>query len=225
MPSAPLRSTVLRTQLFISWLTRRSPIPARTAAVVSNQPRTTLERLHARVTQTYNPDLTAFMDRSVIVATISSNGILPKIAASIAHQILEHNGSIDAHITGLRVSRVVPFTSDDRFWAVLEWRTGNDIDVLALFQIENDDDSNSVLNCLMHHGYGGRRTASSGRVWSRTSISWTVASVGNLKSLFGAARHLLGILEIPVSDCFTLYFENEQQNHSEEESEPDPCPY
>jgi len=106
---------------------------------------------------------------------------------------------------------------DDRFWAVFEWRTGIDTDVLAIFQIDNADESNSEPNWLMHHHYDGRCTATSGRPWGCTSISWTVTSLGNLKSLFGAARHILGILEIPAGDSFTLYGEIESRIRSEEE--------
>jgi len=209
--------TVQGPHVFMILLIWRSRVPDHSPAVASNQPRTTLERLHARVAQTYEPDLAAGMDLSAVVAKISSSGIPPTLAVPIAHQILPLHLSSSAQITGLRVSKVVPFTRDDRFWAVFEWRVGIDIDLLAIFQIDNADESNSAPNWLMHHRYGGRSMATSGSRWASTSISWTVTSLGNLKSLFGAARHILGILEIPTGDSLTLYCEIEPCIRSEEE--------
>jgi len=160
------------------------------------------------------------MDHPAIVAKISSNGIPPTIAVPIAHHILRLHLSSSANITGLRVSKVVSFTREDRFWAMFEWRMGIDIDVLAIFQIDNADNSISAPNWLMHHRYGGRCAATSGTSWVSTSVSWIVTSLGNLKSLFGAARHILGILELPAEDSFILYSEIERRIHSEEEYTP-----
>ena len=121
---------------------------------------------------------------------------------------------------GLRVSKVFPLTSEDHFWAVLEWMVGMDTDVLAIFQIDNVEDSATSPNWLMHQGYGRGCTTTSSTPWATTAISWAVTNLGYLKSLFGAARHLLGLLEIPARDCLTLCTEHEPRNQSEEESKP-----
>lgn len=197
----------------MSHLISRSPPHASAPTVASNPPRMILERLHARVAQTYRPDFDACIDQSAIVAISSSNGIAPAASLSIAQQLLQCYASSKANMTGLRVSRVYSLTNDNRFWAVLEWRIGIDTDVLAIFQIDNTDNSNSASNWLMHHGQGRNIKGTLGRRWVTTSVSWSVTSFGYLKSLFGAARHILGILELPAPDCLSLY---EPQNCSEE---------
>jgi hypothetical protein len=96
----------------------------------------------------------------------------------------------------------------------LEWRDANNTDVLVLLRI--DENHEAANNRLMHHGYGGRNDENGGRSWEQTSISWTVSSFENLKALFGAARHLLGLLEVPVADALTLYCETSPSNYSRE---------
>jgi hypothetical protein len=211
--SAVHRLTVRRTHKFMSHLISRSPTLASAPTVASNPPRMILERLHARVAQTYRPDFDAYIDQSAIVAISSSNGIAPGVSLSMAQQILQCYASSDADITGLRVSRVYSFTDNNRFWAVLEWRIGIDTDVLAIFQIDNTDDSDSASNWLMHHGQGRNIKGTFDRRWVSTSVSWSVTSFGYLKSLFGAARHILGILELPARDSLTQY---DPQSCSEE---------
>lgn len=123
-------------------------------------------------------------------------------------------------MTGLRVSSVAPLTSEDHFWTVFEWMVGMDTDVLAIFQIDNVDGAATAPNWLMHQGYRRGCTAASGTRWATTLISWTVTNLGYLKSLFGAARHILGILEIPARDSVVLISELEPGNWAEEESTP-----
>ena len=107
------------------------------------------------------------------------------------------------------------FTRNDCFWAVLEWTEDDHTDGLGIFHID-DDDPDSEINGLMHYGHRGKAHGKSDRCWVNTSISWTVTSLGQLKSLFGAARHILGILELPLQDSFTLYCETDVPICSEE---------
>ena len=160
------------------------------------------------------------MDHSSITATITENGVPQTLAVTIAHEILRFHGPNNSPMTGLRVSSVAPLTSEDHFWAVFEWMVGIDTDVLAIFQIDNVDGSTTAPNWLMHQGYRRGCTATSGTRWTTTLISWTVTNLGYLKSLFGAARHILGILEIPSRDSVTLIGELEPGNRAEEESPP-----
>ena len=184
----------------------------------SAQPLMILQRLHCRVSQTYNPDSNdCNLDRSAIAALISSSGISPAVSLSIAQQLLTSRSSMNVNITGLRVSIMHPFTRDDYFWAVLEWTEDGHTDGLGIFQIDIEDDSDSGINGLMHYGYREKNHSTSGRRWVNTSISWTVTSLGQLKSLFGAARHILGILELPLTDSIILYCETEEPISSEDE--------
>jgi hypothetical protein len=176
-----------------------------------------LQRLHCRVSQTYNPDPNGGnLDRSVIASLISSTGISSAVSLSIAQQLSTSRSSMNANITGLRVSIMHPFARDDCFWAVLEWTEDGHIDGLGIFQVDIEDDSDSGINGLIHHGYR-EKAHSSGRSWVNTLISWTVTSLGQLKSLFGAARHILGILELPFTDSIILYCETEEPIASEDE--------
>lgn len=96
---------------------------------------------------------------------------------------------------------------------ILEWIDANDTDVLVLLRMEENDKAAS--NRLMHHGYGGRND-NGRRSWAQTSIAWTVSTFENLKALFGAARHLLGLFELPVADALTLYCKTSPRNSSRE---------
>jgi hypothetical protein len=114
---------------------------------------------------------------------------------------------------------VHPLDPDDFFWVVLEWREGESTDVLAIFHIEDEDDSD-LCNSLLHYGFGGKSDESSARSWIRTSISWTVTGLGYLKTLFGAAQHILGILDMPVTDAMALYCESTPHDSSDERYPP-----
>ena len=108
-----------------------------------------------------------------------------------------------------------PFAREDCFWVVLEWREDKNNDVLAIFQI-NDENDPDLCNVLMHYGFGGETNENTERSWIRTAISWTVTGLGYLKTLFGAAQHTLGILELSVADALTLYSENPPSDNSDE---------
>ena len=176
----------------------------------------TLEYLHRRVSQIYNSDSEVYEDRLSIAAVLSSSGISPSVSLAIAQQLLPSGSSGKVFITGLRVSIVHPFTRNDCLWAVLEWREDNQTDVIGIFQVEVGEDADPGINGLVHYGYRGRNDRSSRRSWINTSIVWTVTSFGHLKWLFGAARHILGILELSVNDSFTLCCETEERMCSEE---------
>lgn len=175
-----------------------------------------LGALHVQVSRTYNPQSGVCKDHSTIAMMISANGISYAVAHSIAQQFLSLHSSASSNITDLRVSRIQPLTRDDCFWVVLVWRENVYIDVLAIFHIDNENNPGPAYNWLMHHGYEGNSNKASDRNWISTSISWSVTSFGNLKLLFGAARHILGILELPDTDALTLYCGPEEGNGSEE---------
>ena len=53
--------------------------------------------------------------------------------------------------------------------------------------------------------------------WNEASIVWTVTNIGQLKALFHAAQHLLGILEWSSADSHKIYCEGNFVNCSQEE--------
>lgn len=155
-------------------------------------------------------------DQASILAAISSGGILEDVAVPLAQYVLSHQRLTGASLTGLRSTIVHPFARDDCFWVALEWRENKITDVLAIFHIEDENDPD-MFNVLMHYGFQGDETnESTPRSWIRTAISWTVTGLGYLKTLFGAAQHVLGILELSVADALTLYSETPPSDNSDE---------
>lgn len=196
--------TTRSTYNFVSLLISSPLIHASAHAVAKDPTRMTLERLHARVSQTYNPSSDIRFDFSAVVALCLSSGISPSLASSIGDQIMRHLTSKNANVIGLRATKVYSPTTDNHFWIMLDWRTEMNTDVLAIFRNVSPNDPDSTSNWLMHFGYGKRFKGVSDRCWTTTLISWNVSSLGYLKSLFGGARHILGILELSVKDASTL---------------------
>ena len=153
-------------------------------------------------------------DQTSTIAAISSSGVPEDIAISLSEYLSSHQRKTGASLTGLRSTIVHPFVQEDCFWVVLEWREGKDADVLAIFHIS--DNNPDLCNVLMHYGFGGESNENTPRSWIKTAISWTVTGLGYLKTLFGAAQHILGILELPVADALTLYPENPPSDNSDE---------
>ena len=51
---------------------------------------------------------------------------------------------------------------------------------------------------------------------TKTTISWSVLAFQDLKYLFEAAQHILGILELPIVDALKLYCEPNPNENSNE---------
>lgn len=154
-------------------------------------------------------------DKASILAAISSGGVLEDVAVSLTQYLTSHQRLTGSSLTGLRSTIVHPFARDDCFWVALEWREDKNTDVLAIFQIDNENDPD-LSNVLMHYGFGDETNQNTPRSWIKTAISWTVTGLGYLKTLFGAAQHVLGILELSVADAFTLYSETPSSDNSDE---------
>jgi hypothetical protein len=156
-----------------------------------------------------------YTDQASLLAAIFSSGVPKNVAVSLAQWLLSHQQLTGISLTSLRSTVVHTFTRDECFWVALEWKEDKNTDVLAIFQIDDENDPD-LSNVLMHYGFGDETNENTTRPWIRTAISWTVTGLGYLKTLFGAAQHVLGILELSVADASTLCSEPPSSDNSDE---------
>lgn len=118
-----------------------------------------------------------------------------------------------SEVQGFRVSLLFGFVNDDRSWPVIEWKQNNDKQFLALFHF---DDRQPLVECswLVHYG-AGTFTQETG--WAETAVAWGVTDMSHLKTLFGAARHFLGVLEWDYEVALKLYCGIEGEGPSDQE--------
>ena len=126
-------------------------------------------------------------------------------ALIIARSLQERFGPLGAQVTGFRVSILFAFRNDDRSWPVVEWKEGNDTELVALFHFDDNSQSPGVCSWLVHYATGISSDPSDEARWSKTSIAWGVTDMSHLKTLFGAAQHFLGILEWSPEVALNLY--------------------
>lgn len=140
------------------------------------------------------------------------NRTTPDVAFSITDGLQRHYESTLAPITGLKVTVVYQFGDEGTSWPVVEWRQGDETDVVAIFKVE---DATTPCSYLMHRGVGCWRT--DGRRWRQSFLDWFVSSISHLKELFQAAQHIFGILQWSNADLLTLYCEKSPRVGSDEE--------
>lgn len=131
----------------------------------------------------------------------------------IAQSLLQYFQSRNACVTGVRTTVVYPFRSDDSPWLVVEWTEGDDAEGMAIFQF---DERSGLCSFLMHHGEGILHYENHVLRWERCSVTWRIADTCDLRRLFGAAQHILGILAWPVEDIRKLCCESNPGECSEE---------
>jgi hypothetical protein len=106
-------------------------------------------------------------------------------------------------ITCLRTTSVAKIMNNRSFPPMIEWREGQDVDVLAFWKIP---EGGGPCNFLMHAGVGFCLPNS--RHWDRASIKWSVSDIAHLKELLSAAQHILGLLQWSHDDLKRLCLEN-----------------
>lgn len=114
-------------------------------------------------------------------------------------------------VTGFRAA-VVTLFNDERRWPVVEWRENNDTEVLAIFKAVGPG---RPYSCLMHYGEGiawlGHKR------WRRSTLTWTVSAIEDLRDLFVVAQHILGTLYWSDEDIVNLYLKDCPENCSDEQ--------
>ena len=118
-------------------------------------------------------------------------------------------------MTGLRASIEASFTNEELTCPIVEWKENDGTDIIALFQF---DEAFEPEECswVMHLGVGRSNTTAEGALWQLSRIDWNVAKVSHLKTMFGIAHHILGVLQWPIADAYRLYGDGAADNHSEE---------
>ena len=173
-----------------------------------------INKVHRRLTK--QPLEEATIDYETIQKAISA-WTTSERSISIAKSLWKHFEKADVHVTAFRVSILFAFVNDDRSWPVIEWKEGNDKELLALFHFDDAHPRSEVGSWLVHYGAG---ISTDEDRWSVTSIAWGVTDMSHLKKLFGAARHFLGILEWDPQVALNLYCGIEPSNPSNPEYVP-----
>ena len=168
-----------------------------------------VDQLHREFRQSELPEFLG--DHSALYPLIASR-THPLVAATVDRNLRRHLHS-KGQITGFRASVAYPFTSDDESWVILEWRENDGKEVMGIFDV--DEDYPDICNYILHIGVGSKDGPVENR-WNQTSLVWKVVDMSSLKSLFQAAQHVLGVLELPQTDARTLYCENSDDCSTQE---------
>ena len=174
-----------------------------------------LRRLQQRLLVTPFEDLPEPL--SSFVDTISSRTTL-EIALAIDRVIQNFLVSRPTHITGIRVSEIYLFGDSDVSWQVIEWREHDGKEMIAIFQMDDDDGppeggcSWLMLSSPSFFPIGQRK----GDPESIMTLSWNVLNMPILNTLFWATQHGLGILEMPKTAAMKLYCGNRNDSLFEE---------
>jgi len=139
-----------------------------------------------------------------------------QVSYAITNQITEYETSRNTKIVALRVSEVQQLANDEDSWTVVDWIEEDCLKCLVIFHFEDAAEPGSWL---MHSGRdGGENTHSC--LWQESRVDYNVAAMSHLKTLFGVAQHLLGVLVWATADATILYGEQDLSHVSNEESRP-----
>ena len=168
-----------------------------------------MDNLHSRVPKLPMTESCASpADLNLVHATISSH--INSSAASAIDRIVRTLQSTSIAMRGLVVSVFYPFGRNDHCWPVVQWTEDEDTEALAIFEV---DLVTNVCSWIIHRGVRVDNESE----WNEASIVWNVTNIGQLKALFHASQHLLGILEWSSADSHKIYCEGNFVNCSQEE--------
>ena len=173
-----------------------------------------MNKLHRRTIKQILPEGQFNYDKifSAISAWTTSERTL-----AIAQTLWNYFETNHVHITAFRVSILYGFLNDDRSWPVVEWKEGNDKELIALFHFDDKCRRPKVCSWLVHYGAGIISDPTDETRWTETFIAWGVTDMSHLKILFGAAQHFLGILEWSPEVALNLYCAIEPTTCSQKE--------
>jgi hypothetical protein len=174
-----------------------------------------LEKLHVQLCQNALPE--ANIDVDTMIAEISRWTTLD-VGRQITHCLQRQFETTNAQVTGFRANIIYSIGEEEFAWPVVEWKEGVDTEVIAIFYIDEESPS-GVCSWLMHYGHGVVEDYSTNRTkrWKSATISWSVTDMDHLKSLFGAAQNLFGVLGWSTNDMIQLYGKRNLENCSEDE--------
>lgn len=138
----------------------------------------------------------------------------PNIANILSRTLEAFCSSKDTRFTRFRANTVYLFMSDEQSWPLLEWMETDGTKAMAIFDVDDPDDP-MTCSWLIHSGINAEAHAP----WTRTNVSWNVTGMSALKTLFGVAQHVLGILEWPTEYAIKLYCQDHLEDQTPDEYE------
>lgn len=174
-----------------------------------------VEHLHNWISLNPSTDLKHTVFNSSKIFETLSPYLDDYVTTSISEFLENYFKTNDPEITSFQTSVVYPLHGSNRFWPLLQWIENAKTNVMAIFDIEDDESDN--LSCMMHWGLLVNDREHEGMRWGKTAIAWQVTDFNALGTLFQAAQHALGVLEWPREDAFKLYCKNDDQNCPAEE--------
>ena len=170
---------------------------------------TIVKQLHARLSMCLIQPST--VDHDSIYSAIA-HWTTDEAAAVVSRCLEAHFKTTGSQVNAFRASVVFWFGTDEIFWPVIEWTEECGFEGLALFYL--DQSAPDVCSYMMHRAQKGE---SDKNIWSRESISWLIFDIYHLKSLFHAAKHLLGILNWDPRDVVKFYGQAKDNGLCDEE--------
>lgn len=135
----------------------------------------------------------------------------PNIARTIDGTLQALLHSRDAGMTAFRALVIYPFKKNDKSWPMIEYSEDNGTRVLAIMALD-DDDSPESCSYIMHSIHSSASQSS-----CLTDLTFNVSDFKVMKTLFQAAQHVWGLLQMPEEDAMILYCEtHESSNYSTE---------
>jgi hypothetical protein len=158
----------------------------------------TVHRLHLIFREIDLPALPDYCSTFDLISAVTG----PTLAHSINKTLHDHLNLQQCQIVAFRSWVAYPFANEDQFWPLLEWRHVDGTQALAVFELDGDD--TDLCNYIVHFRFEeGNKMRQDGPI--KSSLAWNVSEISQLKSLFKAVQHVLGLLELPVSDRKELY--------------------
>ena len=189
-----------------------------TKCFISIQPHARVfEKLHMRLCRNTFPESNT--DMQTMIAEVS-RWTTPDVGRQIVNFLQKRFEATGAQVTAFRANIIYPIEEEGLAWPVVEWKEGVDTEALALFYIDEESPS-GVCSWLIHHGQGIVDHSDNGtKRWKQATISWNVADMDHLKSLFRAAQNLWGVLGWSTDDIIQLYCKRNLENCPQNEYVP-----
>lgn len=124
----------------------------------------------------------------------------------IVHWLQRYMDIEDRLLTKWHVSTIYSPTENHCSWPVVQWTENGDTQVIAIFQIDDDQ----CTNCLMHTGQIENGT------WKTSALSWEVVDIDDLHTLVAAIVQMYGVLQWCPEDMVELYAGIMSQDASDE---------
>jgi len=136
------------------------------------------------------------------------HSFLPPGKAKPVQDLLENYiAACHEHITGFKAGSV-KLLNDEESWPIVEWREGQDTEVLGMFKVA---DQGVPCDCLFHYG-----TGKDPKRWRQSVLSWQVSDTAHLAALFGVAQHVLGMLHWSEDNVVNMFLGAIPSEHTPE---------